>query len=862
MKKLLKINFLLSIVFCSSQLVFGQGTSQTVTFNYNGGPQSWTVPTCVTSATVTIAGAQGGGSAGGAGAVITVPLTVTPGQVITFDIGQQGQVPGGGYGGGGIGYLSVPANSSYNSSGGGGASTLTVGGSVIAIAAGGGGTGGGSNNVAGGGGGCATGLAGANTFGFGGGGGTQTSGGAGGTPWASTPPGGSPGALGVGGQGGFWSTASGGGGGGGYYGGGGGGNDGCCTGANGGGGGGGGSSLVPAGAGCNAATNTGNGFVSITFIGGITATASNTGAYCAGDTIFLNGSGGSLYTWTGPNGFSSTDQNPFIPNSDTLMSGTYTLVVGDTACPDTDTTTTIVTVNPMPTVDPVADQILCHGDNTTQVDFSGALTPTTFDWTNDNTNTGLAATGTGTIAPFVGNASNGIPEVSTVIVTPSTAFCVGEPDTFLITVLPTPLVSVSNDTTICENGTGTLVAAGSGGGGGPYIYHWDFTTNTDSLQYVNPTGSSIYSVYVENPYGCTSATETIAVNMHPPLSGTITPYDTICPGYPTNITSTVTGGIGAPYTFVWSTGENYTGNGLHTITANPPVTTDYYVTISDGCETTPITLMTNIRVAPLPEPMVEVLNPIQCEPAIFDIVNTTDSTMSQYNYWVVNDEDIYLNQDTITTNPFYAGEYDVQLVITSYEGCIDSVTFEELLVVDPKPVADFRYSPNPVLMFNTQVHFDNYSFNGYTYEWFFESGYPATSTDYNPDVLFPDGLTGRYEVMLVTTSELGCTDTIIQELIVYPEVLIYAPNTFTPDGDEHNQDWRIYMEGIDVYDFELLIFNRWGEVIWESHDITVPWDGTYNGKPVKQGVYTWVVRTKDMLNDAKYTYDGHINVIR
>ena len=100
------------------------------------------------------------------------------------------------------------------------------------------------------------------------------------------------------------------------------------------------------------------------------------------------------------------------------------------------------------------------------------------------------------------------------------------------------------------------------------------------------------------------------------------------------------------------------------------------------------------------------------------------------------------------------------------------------------------------------------------------------------------------------------------ELIVFPEVLIYAPNTFTPDGDEFNQGWRVFMEGVDVYDFELLIFNRWGETIWESHDMTVPWDGTYNGKIVPEGTYQWVIRASDLLNDNKYVYDGHINLLK
>ena len=64
------------------------------------------------------------------------------------------------------------------------------------------------------------------------------------------------------------------------------------------------------------------------------------------------------------------------------------------------------------------------------------------------------------------------------------------------------------------------------------------------------------------------------------------------------------------------------------------------------------------------------------------------------------------------------------------------------------------------------------------------------------------------------------------------------------------------MEGIDIYDFELLIFDRWGEVIWESHDVEVGWDGTYNGKVVPEGTYTWIIRTKDLLNDDKYILAG------
>lgn len=238
----------------------------TITNNFIGAPSVFLVPDCVYSLTITSAGGEGGGNLGGNGAVITSTLTVNPGDVLNINVGGAGTCPNSGYNGGGSGFASTDGNASYNSCGGGGMTTISVNGVLYSIAAGGGGTGGGSGEVLGGSGGCISGGNGGNTYGAGGTGGTQSSGGNGGTPWAGTPPGGSNGSLNQGGSGGLWQTASGGGGGAGYYGGGGGGNDGCCTGANGGGGGGGGSSFIPFGAGCTQGSNTGNGYVTISYI--------------------------------------------------------------------------------------------------------------------------------------------------------------------------------------------------------------------------------------------------------------------------------------------------------------------------------------------------------------------------------------------------------------------------------------------------------------------------------------------------------------------------------------------------------------------------------------------------------------------
>lgn len=430
----------------------------------------------------------------------------------------------------------------------------------------------------------------------------------------------------------------------------------------------------------------------------------------------------------------------------------------------------------------------------------------------------------------------------------------------IVTIIdPAPVVlSTSNDTTICENGTAQLVASATGGM--TFDFYWGHTADLNGVQDVSPSVNTAYTVYAENESGCQSLPQTTNVSLFVPLSGTISIFDTICPGFSSDLSATAAGGPGVPYTFAWSSGDIFTGIGADQITVSPVVSTTYTLTISDGCESTPIVFNTNVHVAPLPVPSLNVLNPDQCEPAVFEIVNTTPNTL--HSYWLVDGDQEFIDQNTIVTWDLYAGNYDVQLIITSIDGCIDSTIFTDLLNVDPLPIANFGFSPNPVLMFNTQVNFTNLSFNGSTYEWFFEDGVPAASVAENPSVLFPDGLEGEYDVTLITTSDLGCTDTITIPLIVLPEVLMYAPNAFTPDGDEHNQYWRIHIVGIDVYDFECLIFDRWGEVVWENRDPEAGWDGTFKGEKCQVGMYTWIVRAKDLLNDGQYTYNGHVTLLK
>ena len=275
-KKIILNGFLLLFCCC----VLNMQAQQTIieNFSYTGGPQYWTVPNCVTSINVTIAGAEGGGTYSGSGAVLTGTLNVIPGQQLEINVGGAGFMLNGGWNGGGNG---ATANTTSNISyGGGGASDIRISPfnmtDRVVVAGGGGGMGGGNTDEFGGHGGCNNGQDGTGTFGDPGDGGTQNNGGNGGTGWVGwtgTGNAGFNGSLGVGGNGGndqCFNVGPGGGGGGGYYGGGGGGADCYSSGSLGGGGGGGGSSFPIGPFTCAQGINTGNGYVEIEYTFGVT----------------------------------------------------------------------------------------------------------------------------------------------------------------------------------------------------------------------------------------------------------------------------------------------------------------------------------------------------------------------------------------------------------------------------------------------------------------------------------------------------------------------------------------------------------------------------------------------------------------
>jgi gliding motility-associated-like protein len=213
-------------------------------------------------------------------------------------------------------------------------------------------------------------------------------------------------------------------------------------------------------------------------------------------------------------------------------------------------------------------------------------------------------------------------------------------------------------------------------------------------------------------------------------------------------------------------------------------------------------------------------------------------------------------------NPNYlfttSGIYDVTLEVTTAEGCTSTKNHSIEIMIYPSPEAAFTSDPdNPTL--DELINFMDQSINAEA--WFWDFGDGETSTNQNPTHNYSER--GIFDVTLIVNNEI-CYDTTRYTIIIEEPIIFYVPNVFTPDGDNFNQIFQpIFTSGFDPYNFHITIFNRWGELVFESYDASKGWNGTYGNKGIVQdGVYVWKIEFGDINSDKKNYYAGHVTVLK
>ena len=351
---------------------------------------------------------------------------------------------------------------------------------------------------------------------------------------------------------------------------------------------------------------------------------------------------------------------------------------------------------------------------------------------------------------------------------------------------------------------------------------------------VSPGSSQTYCLDVSDVNGCTTNTLCVDLTLFPPLSLQPLTDQLICDGDSLTLSANVSGGDGGPYTYLWDQGL---GSG-QTHVVNPSVNTTYSVSASDGCESPAVSSSATITVSPIPfisftADVLEGCYPVEVN--FYDLNVPSGSSCS----WSFGDGGSSSNCDSVAYTFSAAGCWDVSLDITTSDGCLANYTEPQYVCVYDYPTASFSFTPQPTTLLNTQINFNNFSTGASIYNWTFDvNGTPAYSSQEHPVYVFSDDQAGSYEVCLEAVNDYGCTAVTCRIVEINDVFLVYVPNAFTPGNEDNINDVFLpVVNGVDFQEFEFFIFNRWGELIFESYRIEEGWDGTYKGKIAKQDAY-------------------------
>ena len=560
--------------------------------------------------------------------------------------------------------------------------------------------------------------------------------------------------------------------------------------------------------------------------------------FCFGDTtgsIDLSVTGGTpgySYLW---------NIGDTLQDIDSLVTGTYQVIVTDTnQCVDS---LSVFIDQPLAPIALSATQvdILCFGDATGAVDLtvSGGTPASTgyvFDW-----NSGAFATEDLTGIPFGPYA---------VLVTDS-LLC---SDTLSV-VLTQPDAPIDIDFTILDvycfgDSTGNVLADISGGTV-PYAWNWDLpivdtTLFIDSL----PIGDYILNVIDSN--SCVYQETATVTQPDAPLTVT---YDEVLPScfeYSDGELTLIPVGGTAPYSYLWNTGDT-------TISIDSLATGDFSAQIVDtlGCFTS-----IDIFLAEPPELQIslDVDSLSGCSPFVVQFTNTSNATANCE--WDFGNGNSYTGCENVFNVYEEGGIYSVSLTAYDDNGCFNDVTYNDFITVYQTPTAAMNVDPIYLYPDVPTTNITNESIGGDTFVWNMGDtpidfmGFEPGAYTYTPNLI------DTFYVSLLAVTDEGCVDSTQGFVAFLNDPFLYAPNSFTPDGNIVNDSWfPIFSSPEYVKRYNLDIYNRWGQSVFETTDFNQGWDGTFQGNPVQDGTYTWKINFR-WYDQRAYELTGHITLIK
>ncbi len=605
------------------------------------------------------------------------------------------------------------------------------------------------------------------------------------------------------------------------------------------------------GAGCNGTTS-GSATVTVNQIP--FATVSGNSTICNGDqTSFdITFNGVPPFTYSYSDGFAT--YGPFVSATSTVNipvspsnTTTYTVVyIADDNCTGTASGNATVTVNQLPQAQLSGTTAICDGNSTSLViNFTGTA-PFSYSYSD----------GSSTFGPFTTNNNPEAiliqPGVTTSysLLSVTDANCAGSvAGNVTVTVNELPTAVISQNSTICIGQQTNFQVAFTGTA--PFTFYYTnglqtfgpvTTSNNPALVQVSPGVTQTYSlvsVTDANCPGSVSGSANVIVNPLP--TPVITGISAICDGEQTTFDA------GAGYiSYQWSNGQT-----SQTININTSGT--YIVTVTDGngCQNSDDQFLTVNQT-----PVVSFTNDtsLTCADPIINFINQSTYPAGSAFSWTFGNVGIstLANPSQLFTQP---GTYPVTLIITSQAGCRDSLTQDVEIMFYPLPVAEFTANPKETGIFNSKIKFTDLS--QYAVSWWWDFGDGQNSALQHPEHYFDE--MGKFIVTLTVKNIAGCESTFRETVYITP---FFVPNAFTPNSDGLNENFFEAGYIVDVSNYSMSIFNRWGQKVFENDTHYKPWNGLdKNGKPAPEGVYVYAIKVKT-LTGKDYYYTGHVTLLR
>ena len=577
---------------------------------------------------------------------------------------------------------------------------------------------------------------------------------------------------------------------------------------------------------------------------------------CINDPLYVKANlpTATLLTWSGPNSFAPPQQNNdneiLVTNNATNMhKGIYTVTAKDlNGCENTKTMD--VDIVPLPIIFAGANRAICKQEALTLKGSGGE----NYLWDNSVIDGVYFLLDTKTTFNVIGTDINGCKNTAQVTIDVNPL-----PDFTLTVNEPCDKEDLLLNADLSANPS--LVGNISTDWKGPK----NFSANTISASKLNasPTNSGTYTFSLKDNNLC-ATTKSIDAIINPIDSIFFADIKPKC----TNDSSfqlptpNILGGI-------WSSLDNTSiinkTTGHFAPTKSIPdvqnkVAITYTTTTITPARKCPSSKTKDVFVNPIPDSTFYATKTTLCIDDTFHLIVKKPVNNTLYTWDLGNGE--IIDKDS----PFnYAyskgGDFTIKLEAT-LANCKVSKKLVDYIHVVPKPTfVNFSQSENEIDFYFPEIRFTSYT-NGTFFHWNFGDG--TYSTLKNPIHIFP-GNPGEYMVELTASNmEQNACSVSLKHSIFMPEPLIlFVPNTFTPNSDEFNNVFiPVFTSGFDPYSYSFYIYNRWGELLFESHDTKIGWDGTYGNNIIESDTYVWKLEFKEKLKNNYHVKSGHVNIIK